>query len=174
VSAQTHLLLHQKHAASNEFLSTSVATRWGLHTWPLLISGTEHRPTHIYDGGDSPRQHSAKNISSQKRALLNTNFKSVLRWRRQWRQSQLAYVEVWRKYLVVRSAKLSVAARELACKEGELAVCRNLNSWQSGHSTTALRKSYGKSLFHLSLLVKDNKEVARCRHVKSILVHPKW
>lgn len=36
------------------------------------------------------RQHSPKNVSGHERALLNMNFKSVLRWRRQWRRSQLA------------------------------------------------------------------------------------
>lgn len=36
------------------------------------------------------RQYSAKNISGHEWALLNMNFKSVLRWRRQWRRSQLA------------------------------------------------------------------------------------
>jgi len=49
VSVQTNFLYRQKHAASQEILTT----RWYPHTWPLLISNTEPHPPYIYHGNDA-------------------------------------------------------------------------------------------------------------------------
>jgi len=49
VSVRTNFLYHQKYAVSQEILTT----KWYPHTWPLLISNTEHHPPHIYHGNDA-------------------------------------------------------------------------------------------------------------------------